>query len=191
VWLLSLVASTAKQQRNCINGRNEKATEIWYRLHIHQYIKVKVKCTLVQALRLCTGRTAYRGSRGIALPFHSHGTRRGEGSASRPSRFLPSGKTRYPLYRRLGGTQGRSGQVGIISPHRNSNPDRPAHSQSLYRLRYPAHTPVYTSWKNKGLQQIKKWNKSTNYLKFNCCCDCVWMAKHHQLKPSDNYACLH
>ena len=31
-------------------------------------LKVKVKVTLVQALRLCTGRTAHRGSRGIALP---------------------------------------------------------------------------------------------------------------------------
>jgi len=31
---------------------------------------VKVKCTLVQALRLCTGRKAHRGSRGIALLFH-------------------------------------------------------------------------------------------------------------------------
>ena len=40
-------------------------------------VKVKVKCTLVQALRLCTGRTAHRGSRGIALPFHDHGTRKG------------------------------------------------------------------------------------------------------------------
>jgi hypothetical protein len=29
--------------------------------------KVKVKVTLVQALRLCTGRTAHRGSIGIAL----------------------------------------------------------------------------------------------------------------------------
>jgi hypothetical protein len=37
----------------------------------------KLKCTLVQALRLCTGRTAHRGSRGIALLFHDHGTRRG------------------------------------------------------------------------------------------------------------------
>jgi len=37
----------------------------------------EVKCTLVQALRLCTGRTAHRGSRGIALLFHDHGTRRG------------------------------------------------------------------------------------------------------------------
>jgi hypothetical protein len=38
--------------------------------------KGKVKCTLVQALRLCTGRTAYRENTGIALPFHDHGTRR-------------------------------------------------------------------------------------------------------------------
>ena len=30
----------------------------------------KVKCTLVQALRLCTGHTAHRGSRGIALLFY-------------------------------------------------------------------------------------------------------------------------
>ena len=39
--------------------------------------KVKVKVTLVQALRLCTGRKAHRRSRGIAPPFHDHGTRRG------------------------------------------------------------------------------------------------------------------
>jgi len=48
-----------------------------------------LQCTLVQALRLCTGRTAHRGSRGIALPFHDHGTGRGEGSASSPGRSLP------------------------------------------------------------------------------------------------------
>jgi hypothetical protein len=40
----------------------------------------------------------------------------GEGSASRLGRYLPPGKTRYPLYRRLGGNQGRSGQVRKISP---------------------------------------------------------------------------
>ena len=66
-------------------------------------VKGKVKVTLVQSLRLCTGRTAHRGSRGIALPFHDHGTRRGKGSASRLGHSLPPGKTRYPLYRRLGG----------------------------------------------------------------------------------------
>ena len=75
----------------------------------------KVQCTLAQALRLCTGRTAHRGSRGIALLFLDHGTRRGEGSASRPGRPLPPRETRYPLYRRLGGPQGHSGQVREIS----------------------------------------------------------------------------
>jgi len=57
-------------------------------------------CTGTEALY---GRTAQRRSRGIALLFLDHGTRRGEGSASRPGRSLPPGKTRYPLYRRLGG----------------------------------------------------------------------------------------
>jgi len=76
----------------------------------------KVKCTLVQALRLCTGRTAHRGSRAIALLFLDHGTRRGEGSASCPGRSLYPGKTRYPLYRRLDGPQDRSGQLRKTSP---------------------------------------------------------------------------
>ena len=35
----------------------------------------------------------------------------GEWSAARPGRTLPSGKTQYPLYRRLGGPQGRSGRA--------------------------------------------------------------------------------
>ena len=39
------------------------------------YREVK-KCTLVQALRICTGRAAHRGSRGIALLFLDHGTGR-------------------------------------------------------------------------------------------------------------------
>ena len=57
-------------------------------------VKVKkVKCTLVQALRLCTGRTVHRGSIGIALLFLDHGTRRGEGSASRLGRYLPLKRT--------------------------------------------------------------------------------------------------
>ena len=88
---------------------------LWMIALLHK-VKVKVKCTLVQALRLCTGRLTNRGSRGIALLFLDHGTRRREGSASRLGRFLPPGKCRYPFYRRLGGPQGRSGRVRKISP---------------------------------------------------------------------------
>ena len=43
-------------------------------------------------------------------------------SASRPGRSLPPGKTPYPLYRRLGGTQGWPGQVWKISPPPGFNP---------------------------------------------------------------------
>ena len=67
----------------------------WSVLFFFSYEGKNVKCTLVQALRLCVCRTTHRGSGGIALPFLDHGTRRG--------RSLPPGKTRYPLYRRLGG----------------------------------------------------------------------------------------
>src|SRR5215470_13144875 len=46
----------------------------------------------------------------------------GVGSASRPGRSLPPGKTRYPLYRRLGGPQARSGQMRKISPPAGFDP---------------------------------------------------------------------
>ena len=59
---------------------NLKNEEVMTRVGSQRHSKnkmVKVKCTLVLALRLCTGRTAYGGSRGIALLFHDHGSRRG------------------------------------------------------------------------------------------------------------------
>jgi hypothetical protein len=63
------------------------------------------------------------------------GTRRGEGSASHPGRFLPPGNTQYPLYRGLGGPQGQSWTgVENFTPTGIRSPDRPARSQSLYRL---------------------------------------------------------
>jgi len=57
----------------------------------------------------------------------------------RPSRTSPPGKTRYPLHRRLGGPQGQSGWAENLAPTGIRSPDRPAHSQSLYRLSYPTH----------------------------------------------------
>ena len=52
---------------------------------------------------------------------------------------LPPGKTRYTLYRRLGGLQGRSGRLWKLSPPPTGirSPDRPARSELLYRLSYP------------------------------------------------------
>jgi len=59
---------------------------------------------------------AQRVGRGIALLFHDRGTRRGEWPAARPGRTLPPGKTRYPLYRRLGGPQDRSERAENLVP---------------------------------------------------------------------------
>jgi hypothetical protein len=48
---------------------------------------------------------------------------------------LSPGKTRYPLCRRLGGPQGRSGRVRKSrAPTGIRSPDRPTRSESLYRL---------------------------------------------------------
>ena len=89
-------------------------------------------CT-VQALWLCTARTAHRGSRSVALLFRDHDTRRGGVVSIIPRPFFTPGKTRYPLYRRLGGPQGRPGQVRKISPPTGiRSPNRPSRRQSLY-----------------------------------------------------------
>ena len=54
--------------------------------------------------------------------FQTSALEGGEGSVSSPGSNLPPGKTRYPLYRRLGGPQGLSGLVRKISPQRDSIP---------------------------------------------------------------------
>ena len=94
--------------------------------------KLKVKVILVQALRLCTGRKAHRGSRGIALLFHDHGTRRWWGVSVTPWPFFTPGKTRYPLYRWMGGPQGRCGQVRKIRPPAGVDPWTVQPVTSLY-----------------------------------------------------------
>jgi hypothetical protein len=50
----------------------------------------------------------------------------------------PRKKTQYPFHRRLGGPQGRYGQAKNLAPTGIRSQDRPARSQSLYLLSYPA-----------------------------------------------------
>ena len=63
----------------------------------------------------------------------------GEWSAARPGRTLPPGKTRYPLYRRLGGSQGRSGRAENLVPAGIRSRTVQTVAQSLYQLSYRAH----------------------------------------------------
>ena len=94
----------------------------------------KVQCTLVQTLRLCTGRTAHRGCRGIALPFHDHGTRRGWGVSVTPRPLFTPGKDLVPIVQEAVWAPGpvRTG-VENLAPTGFRSPDRPACILSLYR----------------------------------------------------------
>ena len=62
----------------------------------------------------------------------------GAWSAAHPGRTLPPGKPDTDF---TGGWVGLGAGLGgrKTRPHRDSIPDRPARSQSLYRLSYPAH----------------------------------------------------
>jgi len=61
---------------------------------------------------------------------------------------LPSGRNRYPLYKRLCRPLGRSGRVWKPPSPKVFDP---RNVQSLYRLRYPGHT-----WECSSLYKIKR-----------------------------------
>ena len=104
----------------------------------HTYKKVKVKC-----FRYTPG-VAQRVGRGIALFFHDRGTRTGWVVSSTPRPHFIPGKDQVPIVQEAGWAPGTVWKGGKSRPHRDSIPDHPARSQSLYRLNYPAHTHIYT-----------------------------------------------
>jgi hypothetical protein len=114
-------------------------TRLLYSQSIYWY-KKRVKVTLVQALRFCTRSTAHRGSRGIALLFHDHGTRRGRGVSVTPRQLFTPGKDPVPIVQEAGWAPGPvSTDAENLAPTGIRCPDRPARSQSFYRLSYWAH----------------------------------------------------
>jgi len=90
--------------------------------------------------------------RGIAVLFHNGALEGGAWSAAGPGCTLPPGKTWYPFYTRLDGPQGRSERAEKSRPHRDLIPDRPARSQSLYRVSYPAHFNIIQ-------RDLKRWTQ--------------------------------
>ena len=80
---------------------------------------------------------AQRVGSGIALLFHDRDTRRGwvVSSTTRPH-FTPR-KYPVPIVQEAGWVSGPVWTGGKPRPHRDSIPDPPARSQSLYLLSYP------------------------------------------------------
>ena len=77
--------------------------------------------------------------RGIALLFHDRSTRRGLVVSSTPRQHFTSGKEPVPIVQEPGWAPGPVWTGEKSRPHRDSIPDRPARSQSLYQLSYPAY----------------------------------------------------
>jgi hypothetical protein len=119
----------------CSNSFNSNTCNKWMVMSIIQtclkFWRKKVKVTLVQALRLCTGCTAHRGSRGMTTAL---------GVSVTPRPFFTPRKDPVPIVQEAGWAPGpvwtgaeNLAPTGIRSPY------CPALSQSLYRLRYPVH----------------------------------------------------
>ena len=84
----------------------------WYIIVLVRKSKAKVEFTLEQATKARGGWRYRRYSSALSLTSALDGL-----DGQRPAlAALPPGRTRYLLYRRLGGPQGRSGRVRKISP---------------------------------------------------------------------------
>jgi hypothetical protein len=131
VWYFDLLPSAIYHDRlwwtsSAISGFDGS---VILECYAHMLIKVKVKYTLVQALRLCTGCTVHRGSRGIALPFHDHGTRTGWGVSVMPWQLFTSKKDLVPIVQDSGWAPGLvwTGAENL-APTWIWSPDHPASS---------------------------------------------------------------
>jgi hypothetical protein len=141
-----------------------------------------VKCTLVQALRFCTDRTAYRGRRGIALPFHDHGTRRGWVVSVTPLPLFTPWKDPVPIVQEAGWAPGPFWSGAEISPPPGFDPRtiRPVASRytdygtrpKLTRYFYGFYSLWTSGVKVPGVLGIFSWGKNTSCRAVNMVCRC-------------------
>ena len=145
-------------------------------------------CTLVQTPRLCTGRAAYRGSRGIDLLFLDHGTRRGWGVSVTPRPLFTPGKDPVPIVQEAGWAPGPVWRgAENLAPTGSWSPYRPAHSRSLCRLRYPAQDETVAQVnfcycnvsRNLKLKQQYCCANNSNFIKTQV--DLFWIIPHWYL----------
>ena len=109
-------------------------TQIYIHIYVYIYIYIYIN---VKWSRYRPD-VAQRVGRGIAPLFHDRGTRRGWVVSSTPRSHFTPGKDPVLILQEAGWAPGPVWTGGKSYPHRDSIPDRPALSQSLYRLSYPA-----------------------------------------------------
>ena len=122
------------------------------KIYIREYKKVKLKRSHYRP------GVAQRVGRGIALLFHDRGTRREWVASSTPRPHFTPGKDPVPILQETGWAPGPVWTGGKSRPHRDSIPDLPARSQSLYGMSYPAHICIHEySFKKTILNCICFW----------------------------------
>jgi hypothetical protein len=113
-------------------------------------------------------------SRGIAILSYWTSELEGVRCQRHAPAALPPGKTRYPLYRRLGGSQGRSGLARKISPppgfFLNASLFRPYTSSTLQRY----NTICYKTWEpsrscDSGKTEVSQKPLATQIFRSNAC----------------------
>jgi len=117
---------------------NFSVTKFFWPHHDHGFDSASKEISKIEWSLNRPGFTQRMG-RVTALLFHDRGTRRGWVVSSTPRPQFTPGKERVPIWHEAGWAPGPVWTDGKSRLHRNSIPDRPAHSQSLYRLSYPTH----------------------------------------------------
>jgi hypothetical protein len=128
IWYWNIFGTGIYLELEYIWNWNIFGTGIYLELAVDDVVGSGRNCTL-RGLMICKIKAKVprnrpadaEGGRGKALLFLDLGARRSECQHHAPA-ALPPGKTRYPLYRRLSGPQGRFGRVRKISPHWYSIP---------------------------------------------------------------------
>jgi hypothetical protein len=130
----------------------------------NRYIKVKVKLNLEQATKV------QRGSRGNSNLSLTPVLVVVGGQRHAPA-AVPPGKTRYRLYRRLGGPASQPvwSCREILAPTGIRFPDCSSRSESLYQLSYPGSANIYMNTKTmlEGKKHLICWNSRTSSVRRN------------------------
>ena len=95
--------------------------------------------------------------------------------SSTPRPHFTHGKDPVPILQEAGWALGQVWTCGKSRPHRDSIPDRPVRSQSLYRLSYRAHVNLnYAQFMSMGKEVCVKKERLLMYIQTNMyVCACV------------------
>jgi len=128
---------------------------MWYWTNVSIYVYIYIYIYTVECSRYRPD-VAQRLGRVIALLFHDRGTRRGWVVSSTPRPHFTPGKDPVAIVQEAGWTPGPVWTGGKSRSHRDSIPDRPTRSQSLYLLSYLAHTHTHIQGYSKWLSGFKQ-----------------------------------